>query len=60
MHLCCNLSIPRFGATLLVGALGLTLATLPRVAWAAPDSFSVRDFGAAGDGKTDDTAAILY
>jgi hypothetical protein len=25
---------------------------------AAPDSFSVRDFGAKGDGKTDDTAAF--
>ena len=36
----------------------LMSATLVAGAAPAPDLFSVRDFGAAGDGKTDDTAAF--
>lgn len=40
---------------LLAALLGATLAA---GAAPAPDFFSVRDFGAVGDGKTDDTAAF--
>src|SRR5512140_3241682 len=37
----------------------LTLGLAPALLLgAAPDTYSVRDFGAKGDGKTDDTAAF--
>ena len=42
--------------------LSLDLPALRRRDWPAPrrtpDTYSVRDFGAKGDGKTDDTAAF--
>jgi hypothetical protein len=41
-------------ATLLLTLLG----SIALAAAGAPDTFSVRDFGAKGDGKTDDTAAF--
>ena len=43
----------RAGVGLLALACGLAALAAP-----APDFFSVRDFGAKGDGKTDDTAAF--
>jgi polygalacturonase len=36
--------------------LGIFLTSF--LAWARGDVYSVRDFGAKGDGKTDDTAAF--
>lgn len=38
--------------------LSLFSSTLLSIAEPAPDQFSVRDFGAKGDGQTDDTAAF--
>ena len=40
----------------IVGGLLLILQSVS--SWATPDVLSVRDFGAKGDGKTDDTAAF--
>src|SRR5271157_4572479 len=40
------------------GRLALLLATALAGAAPASDTFSVRDFGAKGDGQTDDTAAF--
>jgi hypothetical protein len=55
---CCHW-IKRTNMKRLIHALVL-LVGMARVASAAliPDQFSVRDFGALGDGKTDDTAAF--
>jgi hypothetical protein len=39
-------------------ALLTIVLTLCSAAWAAPEVFPVRDFGAKGDGQTDDTAAF--
>lgn len=41
-----------------VTAFLILLSSIALVAASEPDTFSVRDFGAKGDGKTDDTAAF--
>lgn len=54
--------IPALRATLVLAASLAVAASLPALARAAPEAaasrWSVRDFGAKGDAKTDDTAAF--
>src|SRR5215211_4705362 len=48
--------MPNFPSAFVLTSTSLLLAA--QCASAAPDIFSVPDFGAKGDGKTDDTAAF--